>query len=185
MNLVAASLLAPLSEEFAKGLGVRFMMRRATTRAQALTLGADAGAGFGFLEALLYGLAGISEDLGGWWQIMLIRAGSTSTHVFDTALVGLAWWYWSIGRRHGVAAGLAAIAVLEHAAWNGFATVLDSRVFGLEDVSEDTLRMLVYGMVAVVSPLLVLATLVMARRLRDTTPPVLGTPLEGMRPWLG
>jgi hypothetical protein len=184
-SLIAASLLAPLSEEFGKGLGVRFMMRGNSTRRQAFVLGAAAGAAFGFLEALLYGLGGIHNDLSGWWDIMLIRAGSTTTHVFDTAMVGLAWWYWSIGKRHKLAAGLATIAVLEHAAWNAFATVLESRIFGLDTLSEDAVRYMAYGMVAGVAPLLLTVLFVLSRKLREQSPPVEGTPLASMAPWLG
>ncbi len=42
-GLITASLLAPLSEEFAKGLSVRFMLRRTMTRGQAFMLGARGG----------------------------------------------------------------------------------------------------------------------------------------------
>ena len=97
--LIVASVCAPLSEEFAKSLGVRFMLRRTMTRGQAFMLGAAAGAGFGFLEAMLYGLSGIQNSLGDWWQIMLLRGGSTSLHVFCTGLTGVAWWYWTVARR--------------------------------------------------------------------------------------
>jgi hypothetical protein len=90
-NLVVAAVLAPVSEELAKSLSVRFTMAPNATRAQCFLLGAAAGAAFGFLEALLYGLAGIQEGgLGSWWEIMLVRGGSTSLHVICTGLAGLA-----------------------------------------------------------------------------------------------
>ena len=116
--LITASVLAPLSEEFAKGLSVRFLLKRTMTRGQAFMLGAAAGAGFGFLEAMLYGLSGISDDLGGWWQIMLLRGGSTSLHVLlhragRTGVVVL-----DGGEAVAAGAGLFALAVLFHAAWN-------------------------------------------------------------------
>jgi RsiW-degrading membrane proteinase PrsW (M82 family) len=185
-NLVTAAVLAPLSEEFAKGLGVRFMMRRDMTRAQAFVLGAAAGAGFGFLEALLYGLAGIGHHhLGHWPLIMLIRGGSTSLHVFNTGLVGLAWWYWSIGRRPRAGWALFAAAVGMHALWNGFAVTLDSRILGIDTLSDRIIEWVAYGVTGAIAIVLVLALPAIARSLRDERSLVEGTPLAAMAPWLG
>lgn len=185
-NLVTAAVLAPLAEEFAKGLGVRIMLRRDATRAQAFLLGAAAGAGFGFLEALLYGVAGISSDhLDRWPLIMLIRGGSTSLHVFNTALVGLAWWYWSIGKRARVGWALFATAVFLHALWNGFAVALDSRILGIDTLSERAVEWVAYGVTGLIAVGLVFALPVVARRLRDERSLVEGTELAVMAPWLG
>jgi RsiW-degrading membrane proteinase PrsW (M82 family) len=160
------------------------MMRANTTRAQAYLLGAAAGAGFGFIEAMLYGLGGISEDLADWWQIMLLRGGSTSLHVLCTGLVGVAWWYWSRARRPALALGLFAIAVALHALWNAFFTVIDSRIWGLDTLSEDALAVIAYVAVSVASAAFIVAIPVVARRLRDPLPPpVAGTPLAAMTPW--
>ncbi len=185
-GLITASLLAPLSEEFGKGLSVRFMLRRTMTRGQAFMLGAFAGAGFGFLEAMLYGLNGISSDLGGWWQIMLLRGGSTSLHVFCTGLTGLGWWYWTVARRSRLALGLFGLAVLFHASWNAAFTLLESRILGLDTLSDRTLEIVAYVIVGVVSSAFILAIPVVARRIRDAAPPsVEGTPLAAIAPWLG
>jgi hypothetical protein len=185
-NLIVAAVLAPLSEEFGKGLGVRFMMRGPTTRAQAFALGAAAGAGFGFLEALLYGVAGVEEGLGHWWEIMLIRGGSSSLHVLATGLVGLAWWHWSVGRQRAAGWRLFGLAVLLHAVWNAFAVTLFSKIFGLDTLSDRTIAVLAYGVVAVVSLAFIAAIVATARRLREPTPArVEGTALEAMAPWLG
>ncbi|HYM27374.1 MAG TPA: PrsW family glutamic-type intramembrane protease [Steroidobacteraceae bacterium] len=186
VNAVAAALVAPLIEEFAKGLGVRFMMRRYTTRAQAMTLGAAAGAGFGFVEALSYGLAGVHDNAARWWLYMLVRGGSTTLHVFNTSLVGLAWWYWSFGERPRVAAALFGTAVLVHAAWNGLLVTLTSRIFGLETLDQRAIEIAAYVIVGAVALALVAALPAIARRLREPTPPpVGGTPLAAMTPWLG
>lgn len=185
-GLIAAAVLAPIVEEFAKSLGVRFVMRANTTRAQAFLLGAYAGAGFGFLEALLYGLAGIQDDLGGWWAIMLLRGGSTSLHVICTGLGGLAWWYWSTARRHGLAFALISIAVLIHAGWNGAFTAIDSRILGLDTLEDRTIEIIAYSVVGVVSAMMIAAIPLVARRIRDVpAAPVAGTPLASMRPWVG
>jgi hypothetical protein len=185
-GLIAASLLAPLSEEFGKGLSVRFMLRRTMTRGQAFMLGAFAGAGFGFLEAMLYGLNGISSNLGAWWQIMLLRGGSTSLHVFCTGLTGLGWWYWTVARRSRLALGLFGLAVLFHASWNAAFTLLESRILGLDTLSDRALEIVAYIIVGVVSSAFILAIPVVARRIRDAAPPsVEGTPLAAIAPWLG
>lgn len=184
--LITASVFAPLSEEFAKGLSVRFLLKRTMTRGQAFALGAAAGAGFGFLEAMLYGLSGIADDLGGWWEIMLLRGGSTSLHVLCTGLVGLGWWYWTVAGRSRVAVGLFALAVLFHAAWNAAFTVLGSRILGLDTLSDRTLEIVAYVIVGVVSSAFILAIPIVARRLRDAAPPsVEGTALEAIAPWMG
>lgn len=185
-NFVAAAVMAPLVEEFAKGLGVRFMLRRYNTRAQAMVLGAAAGAAFGFVEALLYGLAGVNGDPGRWWLFMLLRGGSTSLHVFNTSLVALAWWYWSFGKRPRTGWALFGGAVLMHAAWNGLLVTLSSRIFGLETLSERAVEIAAYAGVSTVAIALVVALPLIARRLREPLPaPVEGTPLAGMAAWLG
>ena len=185
-NLIAIAVVPPIVEEFAKGLGARFMMRGNTTRAQAFALGAAAGAGFGFLEGLLYGAGGISNELGDWWAVMLVRAGSTSLHVFNTGLVGLAWWYWSIAKRPRVGAMLFGAAVVAHAAWNGLAVTLFSQILWLRTVDNHVLEIATYAMVGLLGPSLIGGIMLMARRLREPPPPpVEGTPLAAMAPWLG
>ena len=184
--LIVASVFAPLSEEFAKSLGVRFMLRRTMTRGQAFMLGAAAGAGFGFLEAMLYGLSGIQNSLGDWWQIMLLRGGSTSLHVFCTGLTGVAWWYWTVAKRSRLALALFGLAVFFHASWNAAFTLLESRIFGLDTLSDRTLEVIAYVIVAAVSSAFIIAIPIVARRLRDEAPPsVEGTPLGAVAPWLG
>ena len=184
-GLITACVLAPLSEEFGKSLSTRFMLRPMSTRAQAFALGGAAGAGFGFIEAMLYGLSGIQDDLGDWWLIMVLRGGSTSLHVMCAGLTGLAWWYWSIARRRRPAILLFATAVLFHASWNAAFTVIDSRIFGLETLSHGTLEKIAYAVVAIVSGAFIVAIPIVARRVREDAPgTVEGTPLAVMSPWL-
>jgi hypothetical protein len=185
-GLFTASVLAPLSEEFGKSLGVRFMMRANSTRAQCFLLGAFAGAGFAFLEALLYGLGGISEgSLSSWWAIMLIRGGSTSLHVLCTGLAGLGWWYWSRAKEHRTALALFGGAMLIHAAWNAFATIISSRIFYLDTLDSTLLAVVAYVIIVVVSLSMTAAIPLTAKRLREHIPPPDGTPLGSMAPWLG
>jgi RsiW-degrading membrane proteinase PrsW (M82 family) len=185
-NLITASLFAPVIEEFGKGLGVRFMLRRDTTRAQAFVMGAAAGAGFGFLEAMLYGVAGVHQDgPGNWPAIMLVRGGSTSLHVANTALVGLGWWY-VVNARPRFGAVLFVVAVLNHAAWNGFATAIDSRILGLDTFSGHLLEIVAYIFVGVISGAFIAGVPILGRRLHrmDTRPPVSGA-ITAMQPWMG
>ncbi len=185
-NLIAIAVVPPIVEEFSKGLGARFMMRGNTTRAQAFALGAAAGAGFGFLEGLLYGAGGISNGLGDWWAVMAVRAGSTSLHVFNTGLVGLAWWYWSIAKRPRVGAMLFGAAVAAHAVWNGLAVTLFSQILWLRTVDNHILEIVTYAIVGLLGPSLIGGIMLIARQLREPLPPpVEGTPLAAMAPWLG
>jgi RsiW-degrading membrane proteinase PrsW (M82 family) len=184
-NIIAIAVIPPLGEEFLKGLSVLFLMRGTTTRGQAFALGAAAGAGFGFVEALLYGAGVVADDLSAWWQIMLIRAGSTSLHCLATGLVGLGWWYWRKGGRKGRAIVLYFSAVILHAIWNGFAVTLNSEIFWVGTLEDSTIEYVAYGFVIVMAALFVAAIPLLGRALRETPPPPVGeTPLGAMRPWL-
>jgi len=184
-NIIAIAIIPPFAEEFLKGLNVRFLMRRNSTRAQAFALGAAAGAGFGFVEALLYGAGVTADNLSDWWRIMLIRGGSTSLHCLNTGLVGLAWWYWSIGARKGRAAGLYLVAVFFHAVWNGFSVTLDSEILWLDTVDDRTLEIVAYVFVIGLASAFIVALPFLGRRLREPPPPpVAGTPLAVMTPWV-
>jgi hypothetical protein len=184
-NIFAIAVIPPLGEEFLKGLSVRLLMRRSTTRAQAFAMGAAAGAGFGFVEALLYGAGVVSEDLTAWWEIMLIRAGSTSLHCLATGLVGVAWWYWSIAGRKRSALGLFFTAVFLHALWNGFAVTLESEIFWIGTLEDQTIEYIAYGFVIVLAVAFLSAITMLARVMRTSPhPPVETTPLFRMEPWL-
>jgi hypothetical protein len=106
--------------------------------------------------------------------------------VFNTSLVGLAWWYWSFGKKPRTGWLLFGAAVLMHAVWNGLLVTLTSRIFGLDTLSERAVEIAAYIIVSGVAVLLVGAIPAIARRLREPLPPpVGGTALAGMTPWLG
>jgi hypothetical protein len=76
--------------------------------------------------------------------------------------------------------------MLIHGAWNAFATVIYSRIFVLETLSNRTLEIVGYAVIALVSATMIAAMPIVARRLRDQQPvPVSATPLPAMQPWLG
>ncbi|MBF6600238.1 MAG: PrsW family intramembrane metalloprotease [Dehalococcoidia bacterium] len=183
-NLIAASIFAPIVEEFGKGIAVRFLLRRDTTRAQAFVLGAAAGAAFAFLETMLYAVpTSAAGGAGSWGPTMLIRAGGL--HVIGTAVVGLAWWYAVNGGRPRLAWLLFALVVLNHAAWNAFATVLDARIFGLDTLSSRMVDIIAYAVIAVVSAGYIVAIPTIARRLRRADAAPVSRELGALAPWLG
>lgn len=184
-NIIAIAIIPPFAEEFLKGLSVLFLLRRTTTRGQAFALGAAAGAGFGFVEALLYGAGVVADDLSAWWEIMLIRAGSTSLHCLATGLVGLGWWYWMNGGDKRRAISLYFTAVILHAIWNGFAVTLDSEILWIGTLEDKTIEYVAYGFVIVMAAAFIWTIPRIARGLREPPPPpVADTPLGAMRPWM-
>jgi hypothetical protein len=108
--------VAPLTEEAGKALGAG--LGRPHTRAQAFLAGAAAGAGFAFVENLLYAVAGAT--LGGPWPaVVLGRALGAAVHPLATGLVAMGWWEWRrerslprLAKRFLAGAGI-------HALWNG------------------------------------------------------------------
>jgi hypothetical protein len=118
--LVLYACVAPLTEEFAKFIGVLLVMRgRTLTRHRAFVAGASAGLGFAVLETLLYGLASADK----WPLVIGLRAPVVFIHVTGTTLTALGW---QLQRSRG---GLAlvwhyAAAVLVHGAWNALTVAL-------------------------------------------------------------
>jgi hypothetical protein len=103
----------------------------------------------------------------------------------NTGLVGLAWWYWSIGKNHRAALGLFATAVLFHALWNGISVTLISEIVWLDTLEDSTVEKFAYGFFALFAGAMIAAIPLLARRLRDPLPPpAMGTPLASMTPWV-
>jgi hypothetical protein len=109
--------IAPLLEEFLKGLGVLLLGYRLRGEAQALLWGVACGAGFALAESLFNG----SIALEGWGAVMIMRWGASLMHCVGTGIVGLGWHQALAGRRpwrllaaHGASWGI-------HALWNGAA----------------------------------------------------------------
>ncbi|CAN5505350.1 hypothetical protein BH24CHL1_BH24CHL1_04720 [soil metagenome] len=113
-TLAMLGIVAPLTEEFAKFLGVYLVLRRrVTTRLGVFLAGASAGLGFAVVETLGYALMAVDQ----WPQVMLIRAPVAFIHVAATTIVALGWYkqrqsggYWLVG--------FFALSVLLHGAWN-------------------------------------------------------------------
>jgi len=101
------AVIGPLAEELAKLLGVA--LRRPTRASEAWVWGVSAGAGFGIIEAVLFGALGL--DAGAWLTSMLARACATLMHATMTGLAGLGW------RARG-GWRLVALAIVGHGLWN-------------------------------------------------------------------
>jgi RsiW-degrading membrane proteinase PrsW (M82 family) len=134
-------------------------------------LGVVAGASFGTVEALLYGIGGINDTGTDWWSLMLMRAGSTATHALASGLVGLGWYQVLVLGRPLAGFLHYALAVALHGLWNALIVLVGSRlVIPWEGLSDSDLALVVYAIMAPVA-VLVLATLfVTSRRLRERAP---------------
>lgn len=111
------TLIAPLIEEFLKGLGVLLLGYRLRGRAQALLWGVACGAGFALAEGLFNG----SLALEGWSPIMLLRCAASLMHCVASGIMGLGWHQTLTSRRPWrlLAAYTAATGI--HALWNAAA----------------------------------------------------------------
>jgi hypothetical protein len=112
--------MAPLIEEFLKGLGVLLLGYRLRGQAEALLWGVACGAGFAIGESLFNG----SIALEGWAAVMLMRCGASLMHCAASGVMGLGWQQALVRRRpwrllaaYGASAGI-------HALWNAAAVAV-------------------------------------------------------------
>jgi RsiW-degrading membrane proteinase PrsW (M82 family) len=113
-------IIAPLIEEFLKGLGIlllALLAYRLPGRSEALLWGVACGAGFALGESLFNG----SIALEGWGAVMIVRFGASLMHCVASGVMGLGWYQGLVKRRplrllaaYGASAGI-------HALWNGAA----------------------------------------------------------------
>jgi hypothetical protein len=166
--LLTVAVVPPLVEEAAKGLGVRLVLSTRTSKAGAFVLGVVAGTSFGTVEALLYGLGGLSGSETDWWSLMLMRAGSTTAHALASGLVGLGWYQVMALRRPFRGFLHYGAAVLVHGSWNALIVLVGSRlVIPWEGLSDSDLVMVLYAVMAPVALLFLAALFVLSRRLRE------------------
>jgi len=169
--LLLLSGIGPLVEETAKGLGVRVLMTRGSSRASVFAIGVAVGGGFGTVEALGYGLSAFQEGGASWWAMMLLRGGATSMHALATGLVGLGWYQATIRRSLAPGVVLYLVAVLIHAVWNGLIALVGTRfVVTWEGVTNMQLERSLYALVAAMAVGALATLLVISRRLREPAP---------------
>jgi len=105
---------APVIEEFAKSLVVLPLLRRVSRR-DAFLLGAAAGAGFAFLENMVYVVFGEPD----WGGILVTRALGAAVHPLGTGLMALAWQALLRGEAPHRWVRWAGAAIAQHGVWNG------------------------------------------------------------------
>lgn len=120
--LILVVVIAPIVEELVKPLGVVVLIGQITSAAEAFLLGLAAGIGFDLVETAGY----ISFGYRDWLNVALERTGTGLLHGFGSAMAALGWYYItrpSKDRRVLLALGCWLYAVVQHAIWNGSATL--------------------------------------------------------------
>ena len=123
--LVDFAVVAPLVEELTKPLAVLLLASRIRTRNEAFLVGMAGGAGFAFVENLLYE-GGAYSSL--WTAVTVLRSAGAALHPLTAGLVGIGVWELT-QRRPGSGLrllGYLGVAVGLHAAWNGGLVILES-----------------------------------------------------------
>jgi RsiW-degrading membrane proteinase PrsW (M82 family) len=171
LALLTVAVVPPLVEEAAKGLGVRVLISPQSSKTTAFVLGVVVGASFGTVEALLYGLGGLNDADTGWWSLMLMRAGSTTSHALASGVVGLGWYYVLAAGRPLTGSLYYAMAVALHGLWNALIVLVGSRlVIPWEGLSDSDLVLVVYAVMAPVALVFLAALFIASRRLREPAP---------------
>lgn len=124
--LVLVVVVAPLAEEFAKGLAVRVGRREINEIEDGIVYGAAAGLGFSATENVLYEVTALLE--GGTWSFVALAAlrsiTSTFLHATATGLLGYGLARIYVERRPAVEIlPFYALAVLLHAGFNLIASL--------------------------------------------------------------
>lgn len=110
-------LIGPLIEESAKVAGVAWCRPR--SRGRAWVWGVCTGAGFGILEAVMFGAMALAA--GGWAILLLGRACTTALHATLTGIAGVGWFEGWVERRPAAGALKFTLAVVLHGLWNSLA----------------------------------------------------------------
>ena len=156
-------MLGPGAEELAKVAGVALLRPR--DRSRAFLIGAACGAGFGAVEALLLGAAGLGPT---WAASMLVRVFSTLMHALLSGVAGVGWYYLAVERRWLAGVRNIAAAILGHAAWNSL--VLAAVLGGIASLQLEGTLAMVASTISIAAPLgLVLLIAIFLRTLRVTS----------------
>ena len=118
--VVVFVILAPLIEEFLKGLGVLLLGYRLSGQAEALLWGVACGAGFAIGESFFNG----SIALEGWGAVMVMRWGASLMHCIASGVMGLGWHGALVGRRPWRLLAAFGASTGIHALWNGAAVAV-------------------------------------------------------------
>lgn len=119
---IVAAVVAPLVEETVKPLAVALYIGRVRSAAEAFIMGMAAGIGFNLVETVGY----IGSGYHSWIDVALERTGTGLLHGFGAAMVALGWYYLTHTKDKRFLKAFACwlYAVLQHAIWNGSATLV-------------------------------------------------------------
>jgi hypothetical protein len=150
--------LVPLIEEALKATVVALIDPRRTRLSDATMWGICAGAGYALLESLLNGGATLS----GWAPIILLRAGTTTIHVVNGALMGRGWYFARVQGRWSKLFQAYGLCVVLHAIWNGASLAMTGGTFLLTEGTRSAVNSIVPASVftaAMATVLAILATI--------------------------
>lgn len=175
-DLSVLSVVAPLNEEFWKGMLVAFFFFRKGGAARCFMWGVLAGAGFNLLETFQNSLSVVSPEVvsdrtigNQWWLFASARAGTGAVHALATGLAALGF-YGLLRTRPRYLIGYP-LGVLIHGLWNFLNFTLAGDAF-FSQAGPDT-RLLdilsVIGLCAVFGVCVVMLW-VLSHRLRDASP---------------
>lgn len=120
---VLVSLIAPLSEELFKTLGVWFLKGRPLSPSEGWNAGLMCGAGFGLIEGFLFSIQGLlAPSYEEWLYFVLGRIGGLLLHTVLGGIIGYALSKSWREKRPGLAVVAYLIAMLIHGTWNFVAT---------------------------------------------------------------
>jgi hypothetical protein len=175
-DVTVLSVVAPLNEEFWKGMLVAFFFFRKGRAARCFLWGVLAGCGFNLIETFENSISVVSpaaladQTLGGrWWLFAVARAGTGTIHAFATGLSALGF-YGLFRRRARYLVGYP-LGVLTHGTWNflAYANAGDAFFSGAGPDSRALDYLSAAAMVALVAGAALLLW-ELPRRLRDDRP---------------
>ncbi len=175
-DLSVLSIVAPLNEEFWKGMIVAFFFFRKGGAGRCFLWGVLAGAGFNLLETFQNSLSVVSPDVvsertigSQWWAFAVARAGTGAVHATATGLAALGF-YGLFRRRARFLVGYP-LGALVHATWNFLNYTLSGDAF-FSRAGPDSTLLDVGSVVGLVALFVACAALLweMPRRLREPEP---------------
>jgi hypothetical protein len=175
-DLSVLSVVAPLNEEFWKGMIVAFFFFRKGGAARCFVWGVLAGAGFNLLETFQNSLSVVSPDVvsartigSEWWLFAVARAGTGAVHATATGLSALG--FYGLLRRRPRFAGGYPLGILVHGTWNFFNYTLAGDAF-LSRAGPDSTLLDILSVAGLVALFVACAALLweLPGRLRESEP---------------
>jgi len=186
-DISALSVVAPLNEEFWKGMLVAFFFFRKGRAARCFMWGVLAGAGFNILETFQNSLVILTpaevsaQQIGSqWWLFAVARAGTAAVHSAATGFSALGVYGVLRGRPRLALCYFVGVTI--HGSWNFLNFTLAGDSF-LSQAGPDSDLLDVLSIIGLIGVFIACVTLLweMSRRVRDGAPAPIYR-LLGMRP---